>query len=100
MKTISLKLLTIIADEALQKRLIDDVKKLGAKGYTIEKAHGEGEHGGRVSQWEGENIRLELLVSEATANKILEKLAHDYFDRYSIIAYLSDAQVLRGEKFL
>ncbi len=100
MKTVSLKLLTIIADEALRKRLVDDVKKLGAKGYTIEKAYGEGEHGGRISAWEGENIRLELLVSAELANKILEKLARDYFEKYSIIAYLSDAEVLRGEKFL
>ncbi|MGQ9805864.1 MAG: P-II family nitrogen regulator [Chlorobiales bacterium] len=100
MKTVSLKLLTIIADESLQKRLIEDVKKLGAKGYTIEKAYGEGDSGERISQWEGENIRLELLVSAELAEKILEKLVRDYFDKYSIIAYLSDAQVLRGEKFL
>ncbi|MFQ3598777.1 MAG: transcriptional regulator [Chloroherpetonaceae bacterium] len=100
MKTVSLKLLTIIADEALQKRLIADVKKLGAKGYTLEKAYGEGAHGGRISQWEGENIRLELLVGAELADKILEKLMRDYFEKYSIIAYLSDAQVLRGEKFL
>jgi len=100
MKTVSLKLLTIIADEALQKRLVEDVKKLGAKGYTIEKAYGEGEHGGRISAWEGENIRLELLVSAEVAERILENLVRHYFEKYSIIAYLSDAQVLRGEKFL
>lgn len=100
MKTVSLKLLTIIADEALQTKLVEDVKKLGAKGYTIQKAFGEGDEGGRISQWEGENIRLELLVSAELADKILENLMRDYFDKYSIIAYLSDAQVLRGEKFL
>ncbi|MCS6987909.1 MAG: hypothetical protein NZM06_00120 [Chloroherpetonaceae bacterium] len=100
MKTVSLKLLTIIADEALQRRLVEDVKKLGAKGYTIEKAFGEGEHGGRVSQWEGENIRMELLVSKEVAEKILEKLARDYFEKFSVIAYLCDAEVLRGGKFL
>lgn len=100
MKTVSLKLLTIIADEALQTKLVEDVKKLGAKGYTIQKAFGEGDEGGRVSAWEGENIRLELLVSAEIADKILENLTRDYFDKYNIIAYLSDAQVLRGEKFL
>ncbi|MFN3425939.1 MAG: P-II family nitrogen regulator [Candidatus Thermochlorobacter sp.] len=99
MKTVSLKLLTIIADEALQRRLIEDVKKLGAKGYTIEKAYGEGDSGGRISPWEGENIRIETLVSDSVADKILAKLSSEYFNRYSIIAYLSDVQVLRGEKF-
>lgn len=100
MKTVSLKLLTIIADEALQTKLVEDVKKLGAKGYTIQKAFGEGDEGGRVSAWEGENIRLELLVGAEIADKILENLARDYFDKYNIIAYVSDTQVLRGEKFL
>lgn len=100
MKTVSLKLLTIIADEALQTKLVEDVKKLGAKGYTIQKAFGEGDEGGRVSPWEGENIRLELLVSAEIADKILENLTRDYFDKYNIIAYLSDTQVIRGEKFL
>lgn len=100
MKTISLKLLTIIADEALQQRLTRDVKALGAKGYTVEKAFGEGARGGRISQWEGENIRMELLVSKEVAEKILERLARDYFEKFSIIAYLCDAEVLRGEKFL
>lgn len=100
MKTVSLKLLTIIADEALRNRLIADVKKLGAKGYTLQKAYGEGDDGGRISPWEGENIRLEALVGAELADKILEKLARDYFEKYNIIAYLSDAQVLRGEKFL
>ncbi|PIO49051.1 MAG: transcriptional regulator [[Chlorobium] sp. 445] len=100
MKTVSLKLLTIIADEALQRRLIEDVKTLGARGYTLEKAYGEGDSGGRISPWEGENIRLELLISAELAEKILDRLARDYFDKYSIIAYLSDVQVLRGEKFI
>ncbi len=94
-----LKLVTIIADEVIEKRLIADVKKLGAKGYTIAKAHGEGAKGERMSEWEGENVRLETLVSENVAEKIMAHLAEEYFPNYTIIAYLSDVAVLRGEKF-
>jgi hypothetical protein len=32
----TLKLVTIISDDALTQNLIDDVKRLGAKGYTME----------------------------------------------------------------
>ncbi len=100
MHTYPLKLVTIIADEVLEKRLIADIKKLGAKGYTIGKAHGEGAKGERMSEWEGENLRLETLVSESVAQKIMMHLAQEYFPNYTIIAYLSDVAVLRGEKFI
>ena len=99
MHTYPLKLVTIIADEVIQKKLTADIKKLGAKGYTIGKAHGEGAKGERMSEWEGENIRLETLVSESVAEKIMAHLAKEYFPNYTIIAYLSDVTVLRGEKF-
>jgi nitrogen regulatory protein P-II 2 len=99
MQLYPLKLVTIIADEVIEKRLVADVKKLGAKGYTIAKAHGEGAKGERMSEWEGENIRLETLVSESVAEKIMAHLAKEYFPNYTIIAYLSDVAVLRGEKF-
>jgi len=99
MQLYPLKLVTIIADEVIEKRLVADVKKLGAKGYTIGKAHGEGAKGERMSEWEGENVRLETLVSESVAEKIMAHLAKEYFPNYTIIAYLSDVAVLRGEKF-
>jgi hypothetical protein len=100
MQLYPLKLVTIIADEVIEKRLVADVKKLGAKGYTIAKAHGEGAKGERMSEWEGENVRLETLVSESVAEKIMAHLAVEYFPNYTIIAYLSDVAVLRGEKFI
>jgi len=99
MQLYPLKLVTIIADEVIQKKLTADIKKLGAKGYTIGKAHGEGAKGERMSEWEGENVRLETLVSESVAEKIMAHLAKEYFPNYTIIAYLSDVAVLRGEKF-
>lgn len=99
MRTYPLKLVTIIADEVLEKKLVADLKALGAKGYTIAKAHGDGAKGERASEWEGENLRLETIVSESVAEKILARLAEEYFPNYAIIAYLSDVAVLRGEKF-
>jgi nitrogen regulatory protein P-II 2 len=99
MQTASLKLLTIIADEALEKKLTTDLRQLGAKGYTIAQARGSGDEGDRVSEWEGENIRLETIVSDDVADKILEKLRKTYFEKFDIIAYMTDVQVLRAERF-
>ncbi|MDX2130001.1 MAG: hypothetical protein SFU91_13290 [Chloroherpetonaceae bacterium] len=100
MQTISLKLVTIIADEVLEERLIEEIQELGAKGYTIQAARGGSQTGERISEWEGENIRLEVLASEEVAEKILNHLSKTYLNKYSMITYITAAEVLRGNKFM
>jgi len=96
----TLKLVTIISDDALTQNLIDDVKRLGAKGYTMEVAKGEGSHNSRTFELEGENIKLETIVSESVAEKIMNLLAEKYFEHYGLIAYVQNIDVYRGEKFI
>ncbi len=100
MKLYTLKLVTIISDDALTENLTDDIKKLGAKGYTLEVAKGEGSHNTRTSELEGENIKLETIVSETVADKIMILLAEKYFEQYGLIAYVQNIDVYRGEKFI
>jgi nitrogen regulatory protein P-II 2 len=95
-----LKLVTIIADNSLKQNLLDDIKALGAKGYTLTEAEGEGSHGSRLFELEGENIKLELIVSESVAEKIIERLADKYFERYGVVSYVQTVEVLRGNKFI
>lgn len=45
MALVSLKLVTIIAEGFLEEKLVRDIKRLGAKGYTITDARGEGSRG-------------------------------------------------------
>ena len=59
MKATNLILLTIIAEDELESRLIADLKALGVRGDTICSVRGEGCHGLRASQWEGENIKID-----------------------------------------
>jgi nitrogen regulatory protein P-II 2 len=99
MKTTNLILLTIIAEDELESRLIDDLKKLGVVGYTVCTVRGEGIHGLRASQWEGENIKLEVIVDGALADAISEHLANAYFPHFATILYLLPVQVLREAKF-
>ena len=99
MKTTNLILLTIIAEDELESRLIADLKKLGVRGYTVCTVRGEGIHGLRASQWEGENIKIEVIVDSALADAIGEHISNTYFPHFATILYLLPVQVLRQEKF-
>ena len=100
MELVPLKLVTIVAESLLEKRLVEEVKRLGAKGYTITPARGEGSRGIRSVEWEGQNIRLETIVSEEVALRILQRLQEEYFPHYAVIAYVENVWVVRGEKYV
>mgnify|MGYP003502386192 CR=1 FL=1 len=99
MELVPLKLVTIVAESLLEKRLVEEVKRLGAKGY-ITPARGEGSRGIRSVDWEGQNIRLETIVSEEVALRILQRLQEEYFPHYAVIAYVENVWVVRGEKYV
>ena len=100
MDLVPLKLVTIVAESLLEKRLVEEVKRLGAKGYTITPARGEGSRGIRSVDLEGQNIRLETIVSEEVALRILQRLQEEYFPHYAVIAYVENVWVVRGEKYV
>ena len=55
------KLLTIVAEAALERSLVADLDRLGVGGYTITDARGRGSRGRRSSGWEHSgNVRIEL----------------------------------------
>ncbi len=93
------KLVTIIILDTLEEDVIQDLKTLGIKGYTTSPAQGEGLSHLRDSAWEGMNRKIETIVREETAYRILELMKEKYFEKYSAIAYLSDVFVLRKDRF-
>ena len=99
MKTANLLLLTIIAEDELESRLVADLKNLGVSGYTICPVRGEGVHGLRASQWEGGNIKIEVIVDGMLADAISEHVSNAYFPSFATILYLLPVQVLREDKF-
>ncbi len=99
MKKHLLKLVTIIAEDILEEKILPELITLGAHGYTVTKAWGQGSHTLRASEWEGENIRIEILVNPDIADKILEHLSEKYFKYHGVVAYLSTVEVLRNDKF-
>lgn len=100
MNLIPLKKISIITDKALEEYLIGDIKKCGAKGYNREEITGEGIQKITMSDTQVKKIRIESIVSSSTAERIVDLLSDKYLNKYSVIFYLSDVCVLRGERFL
>jgi nitrogen regulatory protein P-II 2 len=99
MKLDTAKLVTIIADEALQNRVLQDLRVAQVTGFTLTEATGEGLNRGQLSAWEGKNIRIETLVSSQKAQAIFQILADKYLDRYGMIVFSADVQVYRSGRF-
>ena len=99
MHTVPLKLVTIVAEPVLEDRLVRALYELGARGHTVTAAHGAGSRGMRASDPPGESMRIEVVVGEQAADRILAHVAEHYFPNYAVIAFVSDVHVVRGEKY-
>ncbi|MDQ7041051.1 MAG: transcriptional regulator [Rhodothermus sp.] len=100
MLTVTLKLVTIVAERVLQERLLRELKALGARGYTLTEVSGEGSRGVRASEWEGHNVKIETIVSPNVADRIIEHIATHYFQYYAVIVYAQPVEVVRGDKYV
>ncbi len=94
------KLLTVICETDIERKLSDDVMALGAHGYTVTEARGRGAHGERDAAWgPSGNIRMEVICEAAVADAISAHLRNTYFANYSMVLYMADVEVLRDAKF-
>ena len=93
-------LITIVTESILKERLISDLKNVGATGWTISAAQGEGPRNRRVSEVEGGNIRVEILADPQTIDRIWTLLKDSYFSNYAVSAWQSKVQVSRADRYL
>lgn len=98
-RTTTLRLVTIVSEAILEERLLRDVLELGASGYTVSRAHGQGSRGTRASELEGGNVRIEVVVGKDVEQRIFGRLEREYFPRFAVIAWSHDVDVLRGTKY-
>jgi hypothetical protein len=96
---VPLCLLTIVTEGLLKDSVIDLLKRHGATGHTITRSDGEGSRGVRARDWEGPNLKFECVLSHKAADAALEEVGEIYFENYSVIAWVTDVSVLRGDKF-
>ncbi len=94
------KLLTIVTEASLESTLVQEIERLGARGYTITDVRGKGGRGARNASWEASgNIRIEVVCDAETAHSIASHLQARYYDNYAMILFAMDVEVLRPEKF-
>ena len=99
MNTAQRQLVTIVSESVVEHRLVADIKRCGAKGYSLGHVTGEGLTGNHSLDLNGPSIRLETVVSEDVAQAIMTLLAEQYFDRYATVAWTTPVNVLRPNRY-
>lgn len=99
MKT-PLTLVTIITESLFKEKIRDILRDKGATGHTLTNALGEGSRGAGAPDWEGPNIKIESIVTPEVADTILEAISGSFFENHSVIAWTTEVNVLRAEKFV
>lgn len=96
----SIELITIVTESVLKERLIQDLRRIGVRGWTITAAQGEGPRNRRVSEVDGGNIRVEVLADPPTIERIWQLLNDSYFSNYAVAAWQSTALVSRPDRYI
>ncbi|MGK7876228.1 MAG: hypothetical protein AB4426_23900 [Xenococcaceae cyanobacterium] len=97
--------LVIVTEKLLLKKITKIIDKAGATGYTVVPAGGKGSRNVRSSGQPTvsdnySNIKIEVLTANRDmALKISDEVAAQFFEDYSGITYLCDAEVLHAHKF-
>ena len=93
-------LLVIVAEAALEKRLVRDARNRGAQGWTVAEVHGGGQGGVREGAWEADRtIEMKLICEPAVADTIAAHVLAVYAPNYSVALYFSPVEVLRPERY-
>ncbi|MBK9246065.1 MAG: transcriptional regulator [Burkholderiales bacterium] len=94
------KLLVIIGEASLEKRLIADARRLGAHGYTIAEVRGGGERGDREARWEADrSIEMKVICEEAVAASLAQHVLATYAPNYAVTLFTAEVGVFRPQKF-
>jgi nitrogen regulatory protein P-II 2 len=98
METTNATMVTIVAERLLRDRLVEKIRNLGAKGFTLTEVQGEGSRGWQAHEFEGPSVKIETLVRTDVAEEIVQAVSK-YFEHHAVIVYLTDARVVRVRKF-
>ncbi|NET01806.1 MAG: hypothetical protein F6K61_14775 [Sphaerospermopsis sp. SIO1G1] len=97
--------LIIITENLLLKKIAKIIDEAGATGYTVVAAGGKGSRNVRSSGNPSvgdsfTNIKIEVLTANRDmAVKISDQVAAKFFDDYSGITYICNAEVLHAHTF-
>lgn len=95
----TLVLFTIVAESVLEDRLLRDLQQLGVSGWTTTTARGHSATGMDPGDFEGGNVRLEVVLAPDAEERLWSLLEERYFPHYSMSAWAADVRVARGAKY-
>ncbi len=93
------KKITIVAERVLHDEVVELLKRHQVSGWTAQNVTGEGSRGLRASEWEGRNVQIYTLVPDTVADAIMDDIAKNYFENWSVVVYSQDVEVLRQDKY-
>jgi hypothetical protein len=94
------KLVTIIASDVLEDRLVATVRNRGASGYTIVRARGAGSSGEQSGMLDVDtNIKFHVVLPEKRLSGLLDDLERLMNRGHHLIAFVADVSVMRPQKF-
>ncbi len=95
-----LKLVTVVTEQVLREQIVAKAQQLGARGCTWQEVQGTGSRGARSHGVSGTNVQIEIICSTQTAEALLQYVAHQFFDFYACIAWITDVSVVRGARYV
>ena len=100
MNTHPMKLVTVVCEALARDRITRLLAAEGARGHTAFPVTGfgaKGERSGDIEEFG--NVQIQVIVPEAVAARLLERLTHEILPHFATVVYESDVRVLRQEKF-
>lgn len=96
----TMRRVTVTATAALEDDLISQFSACGACGYTSVSCRGAGRQVLEAGLPPREDqVRLELVVTAAICNEMLNMLRRDFIDQHSITVCIENVEVLRANAF-
>lgn len=99
MNLVRRRLLTIVAEASLEQRLTKLLTENGCQGYTVSIGHGSGPRNQRASDLEGGNVIIDAVIKDDLVAPILDALEVDYFQNYACTVWISNVEVVRGDRY-
>ncbi|MBU1191516.1 MAG: transcriptional regulator [Gammaproteobacteria bacterium] len=90
------KLINIVANAALESRLVEIAIREGATGYTVTDARGGGASGTQYGVFDSDsNIHFMMIAPDHLLQRMLDELSVMIRKGHHMVVYVSNTEVLR-----
>ncbi len=87
-------LLTVFTEAQLEDAILEEITRLGARGFSVTDARGKGTHGLRLGQWTKDaNIRLEVIGEADLCQNIAVYLRKKYEKHYGLLIFTQEVEL-------